>query len=253
MILVKTMVRNLLISDLTGNIIRFVSPSITVNKLKFSITSKQIKGKIISLLFFNKYEKEEIQMIHKHMRKDLPVLDLGSSLGVVATNAASITNQSILCVEANPSLKQIIINNFANNNVDEERYTVINAAICDPEHTGKPIYFSSRGSNELGRICDADTKGAIRVETALLSNLVQQNVQDDYILISDIEGAEAAFLFADSDALNQCQQLFIELHPVSWKGVDFEVKDLRARIDFLGFEEIEQRGMNFYYTRNENR
>lgn len=249
MILFKTLVRKILISDVIGNLIRFVTSTVRANDLKFSISSRHIRGKIISLIFFKKYEKEEVQMIRKYMRNDLPIIDLGSSLGIVATNAAKVSNQSIICVEANVHLTDVICENLANNGIDENRFLVINAAICDLEQANKPIYFSSRGSNELGKICEKESKNAVRVETLLLSDLVEQ--KDNYILISDIEGAEAAFLFSDSDCLDSCQQLFIELHAIQWKGVQYEVQDLTERIESLGFTEVEKRGMNYYYTRYE--
>jgi FkbM family methyltransferase len=204
----------------------------------------------VSLLYFNKYEKEEVQMIRKYMRTDLPIIDLGTSHGVVATNAACLTKENILCVEANPNLSEVISGNLTRNGVENSRFSVMNAAICDVEQAGEPIYFSSRGSNELGRICDAQTEGAIKVDTVLLSDIVKKNVKDDFVLISDVEGAEAAFLYSDSDALESCNQLFIELHPVNWKGRELSVTELQQRIELLGFVQNEQRGMNFYYSRH---
>ena len=105
----------------------------------------------------------------------------------------------------------------------------------------------------MGKICPPDTYGAIRVNSLLLSELVIEKGLKDFILISDIEGAEAAFLYADSSALDNCSQLFIELHAVNWNGIDYTVKDLRKRIEFLGFQQMEQRGMNFYYIRYEGK
>lgn len=253
MILFKTLVRNMLISDVVGDCIRFFKQDVRIGQLNFGITSKQIRGKIVALLYFNKYEKEELEMIRAYMRTDLPIVDLGSSLGVVATTAARISDQKITCVEANPELIPIISDNLRKNGREEEGFSVVNAAICDKSFADKFIYFSSRGSNELGRICDADTEGAIEVKAVLLSELLRQEVTEEYILISDVEGAESAFLFSDSEALKNCSQLFIELHPVKWNGVELSVDDLRQRIESLGFIEKEQKGTNFYYTRHEEK
>ena len=251
MILFKTLVRNILISDLLGDCIRFFKEDVRIGQLKFDISSKQIRGKIVALLYFNKYEKEELAMIQAHMRKDLPIIDLGSSLGVVATTAASISNEKIICVEANPQLIDVISQNLSKNGKVQRDFSIVNAAICDTSFSGNSIYFSSRGSNELGRICDPETEGAIEVEAVLLSRIVEDEVDGEFVLISDVEGAESAFLFSDSDALKNCSQLFIELHPVNWNGVDLTVQDLREQIESLGFIEKEQRGTNFYYTRHE--
>ena len=231
MILFKSFIRRILISDFAGEFIRLFNSNASINNLKFGISSKQIRGKIVSLLYFNKYEKEELEMIQNHMGTDLPIIDLGSSLGVVATTAACLSNDRILCVEANPKLTDIISTNLLKNGVNEHAFSVLNGAICDKGQVENSIYFSSRGSNELGRICSPDTKGAIKVDTVLLSEVVATNVEEDFILISDIEGAEAAFLFSDSSALENCNQLFIELHPVNWNGTDLQVKDLQKQIE----------------------
>ncbi len=243
----------MLISDVLGDCIRFFKKDVSIGQLKFGISSRQIRGKIVALLYFNKYEKEELEMIQTHMRTDLPIIDLGSSLGVVATTAASISNQKIVCVEANPNLIDIISNNLSKKGKQENDFSVVNAAICDSNFEDRSIYFSSRGSNELGRICDAETEGAIEVEAVLLSKIVEEKVTDEFVLISDVEGAESAFLFSDSSALKNCSQLFIELHPVNWNSVDLSVDDLRQQITSLGFVEQEQRGTNFYYTRHEEK
>lgn len=251
MILFKTLVRNILISDLLGDCIRFFKRDVSIGQLKFAISSKQIRGKIVALLYFNKYEKEELEMIRTHMRTDLPIIDLGSSLGVVATTAASISNEKIVCVEANPELISIISSNLSKNGKVRSDFAIVNAAICDRHCADKSIFFSSRGSNELGRICDPGTEGAIEVQAMLLSKIVEREVHNEFVLISDVEGAESAFLFSDSNALDNCAQLFIELHPVNWNGIDLSVNDLREQIKSLGFVEKEQRGTNFYYTRHE--
>lgn len=251
MILFKTLVRNMLISDMMGDLIRFFNGEVRIGQLKFGISSKQIRGKIVALLFFNKYEKEELDLIRTHMRRDLPIIDLGSSLGVVAATAASLSNEKVTCVEANPQLIEIISENFKRNGKGKADFSIVNGAICDENYTDKSIYFSSRGSNELGRICDAETEGAIEVKAVLLSDIVKEKVKDAFVLISDVEGAESAFLYNDAQALKKCTQLFIELHPVNWNGVELSVDDLRKQITSLGFEEKEQRGTNFYYARHE--
>ena len=92
----------------------------------------------------------------------------------------------------------------------------------------------------MGRIFSSKPEGAIKVNTVLHIEIVTNN----------FEGAEAAFLFSYSKALDNCEQLFIEFHPVSWNRVQLEVKDLQEQIELLGFKEKEQRGTNFYYSRH---
>lgn len=250
MALMKSVARNILISDFAGNIIRFFTSTVRLYRLQFTVSSELIKGKIVSLIFFQKYEKEEVEMIRKYLRSDLPIIDLGSSLGIVATTAAAQSNQSIVCVEANEALMPLIEENLLSNGVTEDRYILVNAAITDSSNNGKSLFFETRGSNELGRLCTADTPNAIRVETITLNTVVSTLRDTDYVLISDIEGAEAAYLFSDTECLKACRQLFIELHPVTWNGAQLSIDDLVSRIQLLGFELVEQRGANFYFTQD---
>lgn len=250
MIHLKTLARNILISDFIGNCIRFVSPTIRFNQLKFSVSSKQIKGKIVSLIFFQKYEREEVVMIRKFMRNDLPIIELGTSLGVVATTAAKISSNSIQCVEANKNLIPVIHENFGKNNIPGSRVSIINAAVCAEEDCGGILYFALNGSNELGRLCAKGTPGSVEVQTTSLINLSENIDSDEFVLISDIEGAEAAFLYDDHNSLAHCRQLFIELHDVEWKGSTYTVSDHIRQIESLGFSLVEQQGSNFYFTQD---
>ena len=250
MTLIKTLARRILISDLVGNSIRLFTDSVKLYQLRFVVSSKYIRGKVVSLLFFQKYEKEEVEMIQKYLRTDLPILDLGSSLGIVATTAASCTKQSIVCVEANQSLVPVIEENLKRNGISESRYTIVNAAITDSANEGATLFFETRGSNELGRLCAEDTPGAVKVNAVTLSTIVKNAATAEYILISDIEGAEAAFLYSDVACLQSCKQLFIELHPITWNGQQLTIDDLVKRIESLGFVMIDQRGANFYFTKD---
>ena len=217
---------------------------------KLNVSSKEIRGKIVSLLFFKKYEQEEAQMITDYMRTDLPVVDLGSSIGAISSNAALLSSSRVLCVEANPNLIDVIESNLTENAIPKNRVEVSNYAICDRKNSGSALYFTQRGSNELGRLCEASTEGAIQVKSIALSDLLRENQIGEYVLISDIEGAEVAFLFDDAECLKDCEQLFIELHEVEWDGRLYTVDILVNRILSLGFERVLQDNTNFYFRRN---
>lgn len=248
----KPIFRTILISDAIGNCIRFFTRSVVpFHQVKINVSSSEIRGKVVSLLFFKKYEKEEIGLIKKHMRSDLPIMDLGTSIGAVAVHAAKASDNKIVCVEANPNLPSTIARNFETNDVSSDRFTIENCAISDLQQGTRRCYFSSRGSNERGRICDANEEGAVVIPSIPLSKLVSKHIKKDYILISDIEGAEAAFLFHDEKSLENCRQLFIELHPVEWNGKKYSVPDMVDRIIELGFELEATKFSNFYFSKDE--
>ncbi|PHR30923.1 MAG: hypothetical protein COA38_09345 [Fluviicola sp.] len=240
-----------ILSDFIGNGIRFVLR----NKIQFhngylNVSSMSIRGKIVALLFFSKYEKEEIQLIQSHMRPDLPIIDLGASIGAVSMNAAQLSTQNIICVEANPALIDVIQLNLLENQIGPDRFEILNCAVVGEKEDGETVHFETRGSNELGKLTDCKTNSSIDVKGSSLGKLVKSRKLDEFILISDIEGAEAAFLFHDDNCLDKCDQLFIELHSVIWNGRKLEIQDFVNRILSLGFSLVEQVKANFYFKKD---
>jgi hypothetical protein len=59
---------------------------------------------------------------------------------------------------------------------------------------------------------DGSEAMAQRVRTMTLAQLLGDRGFGDYVLVSDIEGAEAGIVAEEYDALARCQQLVCELH-----------------------------------------
>ena len=67
--------------------------------------------------------------------------------------------------------------------------------------------------------------------------------------MSDIEGAEVSFLVNDAIVLQQCRQMFIELHDTKYKDRNYSVADLVTLIEQNGFKKIENDGPVYYFER----
>src|SRR3569623_1218634 len=111
-------------------------------------TRANVTDEVKAKLFWGIYESSEIRFIQQYLRPDLDVVELSSSLGVVASHIAQrIAGRRLICVEANPSLKETIQANLrANAGAVDCR--VVEAAI-DYDATGAGVTGFVKGRNNL--------------------------------------------------------------------------------------------------------
>lgn len=186
-------------------------------------------------VFFGVYEGAEIRFIHEDLRRDLDVVELGSSIGVVASHLVRHLEpgRRVICVEANPDLLPLLEKNVRANALSAEPHFV-HAAI-DYEHAEVSLVtgMTNLGGRTVGR--DVAGRRTHRVPTTTLGSLVERFDLGAYALVSDIEGAEWGFVRNDRKALEGCRQLVLEMHGER-EGDETKVDEL-ARIvsDELGF------------------
>jgi FkbM family methyltransferase len=185
-------------------------------------------------LFWGIYESAEVRFVRDYLRKDLDVIELGCSLGVVTCQILEKLEPSrrVVCVEANAYLLETLQKNVEKN-FEGRRVTIVQGAISDPQEKGTSINFALRDDNTLSQIAlDSNSKDSVQVPALTLSQLLSDNrVEGDFVLVSDIEGAEVNFIENDQDSLLKCQQIIIELHETHWNGHGVTVNQLRQRLE----------------------
>jgi len=70
----------------------------------------------------------------------------------------------------------------------------------------------------------------LAVPSITLSGILRNQLVDNYVLISDVEGMEVDLFLHDSEGLAKCQLLIIELHRTRNSSKLFEVDDIIALI-----------------------
>ena len=213
------------------------------DNLKFSTNSDGVGNAAIASLFFGFYESAEIRFVKKYLRSDLSVIELGSSLGIIATYSRAINKNKLICVEANPSLISAIERNFQLNNI--ENFTIINAAIGYSDR----MFFEKGPNNVSGKLSTIFSERSIEVDMVSLNSILNKYAVGGYVLICDIEGAEAQLLKNDSEALRNCQQIIIETHEGELDGVRFSPATLKEKIINLGFILVDKYGSNFVFKK----
>jgi FkbM family methyltransferase len=237
-----------------------------MKKFVFRLLCNPISGKIISILFnynipnycsdtvkamifFGFYEGAEMRLIQKYLPKTIPVVELGSSLGIVSSTAIGCLNNetNYTCIEANPYLKDYIEFNIKKHNPSKNKFTVVNAAIA--YNTNGFIEMNISKNNTESSIVNPSDYSNIKT-TKVKSITLGEIINEHYTLICDIEGAEIEVLKNDAIAFDNCKHLFIELHKTKFQNKSLEVNDLKKVItDELGFTLEAADGNVFYYIK----
>jgi FkbM family methyltransferase len=214
-----------------------------------------------SRLWWGLYERAEIDFVYNWLDPNLDVIELGSNIGVVATHIAKKLSRErqLICLEANLDLIQTVRANLQRN-VPSRKVEVLNLAIYygSSDH----VLFIQEEDSRASRILDDTSDNPLEPSSHLsglerivcvpatqLSTLLKQVNFDDFALVCDIEGAEAGIILQDCEALQNCRQMIIELHPGSYGAWNCDVEDLRVSLENLGFGVAQRRGHVYCFTR----
>ena len=202
-------------------------------------TSGAIAPAVKAYLFWGVYESAEIRFVERYLRRDLDVVELGSSLGVVACHIAKRLDRArrLVCVEANGLLLGRIRENL-DRNAPRASVTIMHGAVDYSVNPGTEIQLVL-GETNLTSVTVANssgTKPSGQAPSTTLGTILQQESIEDYTLVSDIEGAEAAMLVHDGEALSRCRQVIVELHQARLDNRTYTVQDLvETIVQRLGF------------------
>lgn len=231
----KVLIAKLVVNNFTGFFLYlFFNGKIPFHNLVIQINNKIIKKKIAAALFFKTYETSEIRFIHKYL-KDYQgiIIELGASIGVMSSYVAKNNpNATILAFEADERFIPIIQNNHKINNITN--VTAFNEII------GVSGYeFSIGEDNTKGKIQKTNKVSTSNVN--LNTILKSKNIDSDFVLISDIEGAEYFVLFESNPAVfKNCCLMIMELHDIEIDGKLIHPEMMISKIKALGFTIVAQ-------------
>ncbi|RYE28257.1 MAG: FkbM family methyltransferase [Sphingobacteriales bacterium] len=199
------------------------------------------------MIFWGFYESAEMRLIPKYINPDLPVIELGASLGIVSSRAIACikSSTSYICIEANPHLIPYIEENVKRHNPGKATVTIENLAIA--YNGADSVHINITSNNTQGRINYQrdEASSSLKVKATNL----QPYSSVDFTLICDIEGMEIEVIKHDQQALLNCRHLFIELHKTWYFEDMFGVEQLKDLILALGFHLIERDGNVFYFKK----
>jgi FkbM family methyltransferase len=189
-------------------------------------------------ILFGLYERSETRFVERWLPRDLDVVELGASIGVVSCHIARLLGgrRRLICVEANGRLIQQAERNIAINGWSH-RVVFVHGAIDYSNGDLSAARFSVAAHNNLGsRLTPRDATGeSIDVPVVTLSQILLNHGIGDFALVCDIEGAEAGLIENDARALSRCRFIVIELHEANDGGVRADLNDMIGALESLGF------------------
>lgn len=163
-------------------------------------------------LLRGRYELDEAAMIEAHLGTDLPVIELGGSLGVVSRLIRSRIGpaQRHIVVEANPAIAPICAANAA-----RDAAAGATEFVCAAVAYGAPtVRFAVHRDIHSSGLAATGPVTSVEVPTVSLKDLVARlGAAAPYALVSDIEGGEFAIFERESEALAGLRLAILEIHP----------------------------------------
>lgn len=238
----KRRVARIITSDRAGRIIGGVTRNqVRHHGLQFDLTSMDFTPRVRAQMFWGIYESAETRMINWYLRGSPTVVELGASLGVTTAHVASVMlpEGHLICVEANPHLLSGLRQRASRYSYSVQ-IDVIHAAISD--HCSQ-AHLNIAAETVGSRLSDNDlSTKTIQVPALTLREVLNRGVIEDYDLVSDIEGSEAAFLLGDPSVLDRCQRAIMELHDTTVRGRQVSISDLLDAARDTGFRLIARHG-----------
>ncbi len=249
---IKKLFFKILCNAFTGKIISLIYqykiPNIRYNNKRFSTPKTYCSDVVRAMIFFGFYESAELRLIAKYLNKQLPVVELGSSLGIVSSFVNMIIKKEtpFIGIEANPYLISYIKENIQTHAPEKLNYQIIQAAVGYGNSNEVSMAISKNNTaNSINTITNTGAN-IVQVKRRTLSDIVEQ----ESTLICDIEGSEIEILQNDKQALLLCKCLFIELHKTVYENIIYEVEALKTLIEKdHGFKLIERDGNVFYFEK----
>lgn len=222
-----------------GRFVELRGNKVFIEKMSFNVNNPAISTKMKSHFLFDKYEKFERTAIKRFLRVDLPVVELGGAIGVVACYANKMLRdpQRHLVIEANPDLLPLLEENRDRNNC---HYTVLHRAVAygSDEITFHldDEFWTSNANTSTGR--------SVKVPTISLRKVFEQFGFERCTLICDIEGGEVDMVRHEAELIKQRVATFIvEVHDW-WLPAEI-VDDMLRTLKRMGFVSVFQESSSY--------
>lgn len=181
--------------------------AVTLDGCTFDVT--RLPNFSIKVALLNKtYEDFERRTVLQYARPELPVVELGACIGVVAciTNKLLRNPKKHVVVEANPNVLSHLNDNRAANGC---QFEVLNAAIS---YGQKSVTFTPSADFWGSSLEQKNGREQVTVETIRLGDIISSRNFESFTLICDIEGHEYGLMSHEADVLAKADTIILETH-----------------------------------------
>lgn len=228
-------------------------PDIRWKGFKFGIKKDGLNRGIAASIFWGFYEAAEIRFIHLYYSGKSDIVELGGSMGIVTSHLASLqeNGRKLITVEANPYLADTLDKNVRRYLKNGSEFTLLTKAIAYGTNEVALQITGNTTETKAVLIRETDQSNGVIVKAITLAEIVSKYELNDYTLICDIEGAEAALLDNDFEGLKKCSEIFMELHESNVNGSLITIEKLKHKIvQNHNFRLVDQHGPVVYFKRS---
>jgi FkbM family methyltransferase len=219
-----------------GKAIEFRGDSIEIDGCRFGLDSPAITTNSKSKFLFGQYERPERRAVANYLNPEVPVVEFGGSIGVVAclANKKLRNPERHVVVEANPSLVDLLKRNRERNQC---RFFVVPKMVGYGE-SHLPFYANPDNFVIGTAVPSGASSGeAHQIQTVTLRAILDEHEFEQCTLICDIEGGESDLLRYESDVLkDRVSTLILEVH--EWSLGRARVEELFLELAELGFVQV---------------
>ena len=187
-------------------------------------------------LIMNKYEAPERRAVARYVRRGLPVVELGGSMGVVAcaTNRLLKNPEAHVVVEANPLvIPQLELNRALN----RCQFEIVNRAIA---YEMESVTFRPSSNVCVSSITAVGDQAPVTVQTTVLRDIVRDHGFSRFNFICDIEGLEYDLVCHEIDVLKSADTIILETH-ARFIGED-KCRLMMSKLQHAGFRIVAEIG-----------
>ena len=238
----KLRVARIVTSDPAGRLIGTLSAHrVRHHGLVFDVRSGDFSPQVRAQMFWGIYESAETRIVRDLLCGSTTVVELGSSLGITSAHIAVLMAPGghLVCVEANPRLLPGLRDRLTRR-APSLRVDFVHAAVTG--YCGDVVLAVSAATvgSRLGAGRPQETQ--VTVPALTLREILRRTGVSDYDLVSDIEGAESAFILRDPEVLRRCRRAVIELHDTEEDGRSVPVSALLEAAAGVGFRVVRRHG-----------
>jgi FkbM family methyltransferase len=210
-------------------------PEVRLNRCKFNLDRITDFPTKVALIM-DEYEAPERRAVARYIRRGLPVVELGGSMGVVAcvTNRLLKNPAAHVVVEANPL---VIPQLELNRSLNHCRFEILNRAIA---YGMESVTFRPSSNVCVSSITTAGDQEPVTVQTIQLRDIVREHGFARFNLICDIEGLEYDLICHEMDVLKNADTIILETH-ARFIGED-KNRLMMSELEQAGFRSVKEIG-----------
>lgn len=185
--------------------------------------------KIRFIIARKRYENAEAALIRQELKQGDNVIELGGALGIISKVIRNQIGKDAMHIVVEPNKDIIEICK-----INAETSEVVYAAIAYGTRTVSMTTTASLLDNRVDEHTQATNTTEI-IPAITLSSLVTKMNGTDFILVCDIEGAEAQLVDKDPKAFKNCRKIIMEVHDEFIKQNGYDLKDMILQLTSYGF------------------